>query len=128
MTKKTRHQGIEERIGKDGQVSYRVKVRLKGYPPQSETCKRLTDAVRRRQEILTDIRRGRYFQTSESRKHTFGELVDRYIKTVLPRKPAIEKKQATQMLWWKITTILDKAQLLCKQSSQQRIHYANSRN
>lgn len=48
-----------------------------------------------------DIRRGKYFQTAESRKHTFGELVDRYISTVLPRKPKSIKKQTAQLLWWK---------------------------
>lgn len=101
MTKKSRHKGIEERIGSDGEVSYRAKVRIKGYPAQSATFSRITDAVRWRQEVETDIRRGKYFQIAEARKHTFGELVDRYIKNVLPRKPSSEKKQAAQLLWWK---------------------------
>lgn len=101
MTKQSRHKGIEERIGSDGQVSYRGKVRVKGYPGQSATFTRLTDAVRWRQQTEADIRRGKYFQTAEARKHTFGELVDRYIATVLPRKPKSIKKQTAQLLWWK---------------------------
>lgn len=32
---------IEERKTKDGQTRYRVKIRLKGYPPQTETHHRL---------------------------------------------------------------------------------------
>jgi integrase len=101
MTKQGRHKGIEERIGSDGKVSYRAKVRIKGFPAQGATFARLTDAVRWRQQTETDIRRGKYFQTAEARKHTFGELVDRYIATVLPRKPKSEKKQAAQLLWWR---------------------------
>lgn len=101
MTKKSRHKGIEERIGLDGEVSYRAKVRVKGYPSQSATFSRITDAVRWRQETETDIRRGKYFQTAEAKKHTFGELIDRYIKNILPMKPTSAKKQEAQLLWWK---------------------------
>jgi integrase len=96
-----RHKGIEKREASNGEISYRAKVRIKGYPSQSATFARLTDAVRWKQQTETDVRRGKYFQTAEARKHTFGQLVDRYIETVLPRKPKIAKKQATQLLWWK---------------------------
>lgn len=101
MAKHGTHKGIEVRIASDGQKSYRAKVRVKGFPSESSTHDRLTDAVRWRQQTEADIRRGKYFQTAESRKHTFGELVDRYIATVLPRKPKSIKKQTAQLLWWK---------------------------
>lgn len=101
MKKQGRHRGIEERIDSNGNVSYRVKVRVKGFRSASSTHARLTDAVRWRQETETDIRRGKYFQTAEARKHTFGELVDRYITNILPRKPKSIKKQTAQLLWWK---------------------------
>lgn len=35
---------IEKRTTDDGDTAYRVKVRLKGHPPQSATFARLTDA------------------------------------------------------------------------------------
>lgn len=101
MTKQTRHKGIEEREDSNGNVTYRAKVRIKGFRTASSTHARLTDAVRWRQQTETDIRRGKYFQTAEARKHTFGELVDRYIASVLPRKPKSIKKQTAQLLWWK---------------------------
>lgn len=101
MAKQAKHRGIEERITPDGTVSYRAKIRIKGYPSVSITGARLTDVVRKRQEVLTDIRRGKYFPTAEASKHTFGELVDRYIAIVLPRKPKSLKKQTAQLLWWK---------------------------
>ena len=37
---------IRKRVNKDKAVSYRVDVRLKGFPPQRATFKRLTDAKR----------------------------------------------------------------------------------
>lgn len=101
MAKQGRHKGIEVRTGSDGKVSYRAKVRVKPFPAQSATFARLTDAVLWRQQTATDMRRGKYFQTAEARKHTFGEFIDRYIATVLPRKPKSIKKQTAQLLWWK---------------------------
>lgn len=101
MTKQSRHKGIEVRTAPDGTVSYRAKIRIKGHRSVSITGARLTDVVRDRQAALTDIRRGKYFQTAEARKHTFGDLVDRYISAVLPRKPKSIKKQTAQLLWWK---------------------------
>jgi integrase len=101
MTKKSGHKGIDIRIGADGKKTYRARSRKNGYPDQSASFTRLTDAVRWKQQTDTDIDRDKYFPASEARKHTFEELVDRYIKTVLPRKPIMEKKQTTQLLWWK---------------------------
>ena len=93
---------IRKRKRKDGSASYRVDVRLKGFPPQRATFSRLTDAKRWAQHTESAIREGRYFKTSESRKHTFSDLVDRYINEVLPGKSADAcRVQTAQMLWWK---------------------------
>ncbi|MGB7977597.1 MAG: site-specific integrase [Chlamydiales bacterium] len=92
---------IEERKTKDGVTRYRVKIRLKGYPPQTETHQRLGDAKRWARETEAAILEGRHFKTSEAKKHTLGELVDRYIRDVLPQKKKSEKKQTAQLLWWK---------------------------
>lgn len=92
---------IEERKTKDGQTRYRVKIRLKGYPPQTETHHRLGDAKRWARETEAAILEGRHFKTSEAKKHTLGELVDRYIRDVLPQKKKSLKKQSAQLLWWK---------------------------
>lgn len=101
MTKPKKHIGIEERIGADGKISYRAKVRLKPYSDQSATFNRITDAIRWRQQTITDLKRGIYFQTIEAKKHTFFELVDKYIEIILPSKPKSIKKQTAQLVWWK---------------------------
>lgn len=92
---------IEKRETDSGEISYRVKVRLKGYPTQTATFSRLTDAKKWAQQTETAIREGRHFKTAEAKKHTFAELVDRYIKDVLPTKPKQAKAQQQQLGWWK---------------------------
>jgi len=77
---------IRKRVNKDNTVSYRVDVRLKGFPPQRATFKRLTDAKKWGQQTESAIQENRYFKTTESRKHTLADLIDRYIQNVLPAK------------------------------------------
>lgn len=92
---------IESRSADDGSVSYRVKVRLKGHPTVSATFARITDAKRWTQATEAAIREGRYFKTAESKRHTLADLVDRYIKEVLPHKPKNGANTRQQLLWWK---------------------------
>ena len=92
---------IEKRIAKDRGISYRAKVRLKGYPAQSATFERLTDARRWVQDTETAIRDGRHFKTTEAKRHTLGELIDRYVREVMPTKPKSEHQQTPQLEWWK---------------------------
>jgi integrase len=92
---------IQERISKDGKISYRVQVRLKGYPPQCATFARKTDAKKWAQQIESSIQEGRHFKTAEAKKHTLTDLIDRYIKTVAPNKKKHGIKQSSQLQWWK---------------------------
>ena len=71
---------INKHISDDGKSTYRVRVRLKGYPVQTATFKRKTDAQKWAQDTESAIREGRHFKTSEAKKHTLAEMVDRYIK------------------------------------------------
>ncbi len=84
-----------------GNTTYRVKIRLKGHPPQTATFERKTDAKQWAQQTETAIREGRHFKTTEAKRHTLGELVDRYLRDVLPSKPKSEVDQKRQLLWWK---------------------------
>ena len=78
---------IRKRTNSDGSISYRVDVRLKGFPPQRATFSRLTDAKNWGKNTESAIKENRYFKTAESQKHTLGDLVDRYIRDVLLTKP-----------------------------------------
>ena len=92
---------IRKRKNKDGTPAYRVDVRLKGFPPQRATFKRLTDAKKWEQHTEAAIREGRYFKIAEAKKHTLAELIDRYIQEILPKKPKQQRGQSQQLRWWK---------------------------
>ena len=92
---------IQKRTSKDGITTYTATVRLKGYPIQNATFKRLTDAKRWIQDTESAIREGRHFKTAEAKKHTLADLIDRYIKDVLPTKPKSERRQRQNLEWWR---------------------------
>lgn len=92
---------IEKRKTKEGETRYRVKIRLAGHPALTETHHRLADAKRWAHQTETAIREGRYFKAIEAKKHTLAEMIDRYIRDVLPKKPKSKRKQESQLLWWK---------------------------
>lgn len=92
---------VEKRINKNNTESYRAKVRIKGYPTQTATFDRKTDAKKWASDVEADLRAGRYFKTAASKKYTLGSLIDKYIETVLVRKPKAIAAQKPQLLWWK---------------------------
>lgn len=92
---------IEKRTSSDGKVSYRVKVRLKGFPTQTATFERKTDAQKWVQQTETAIREGRHFKTTESKRHTLADAIERYINDVIPTKPKNTVNQVGQLKWWK---------------------------
>ena len=92
---------IEARTNKNGKTRYRVQIRLKGKPTQSATFERKTDARKWAQDTESAIRDGRHFKTVESKRHTVGEMLDRYIKSVLPKKGKNQFNQKPQLEWWK---------------------------
>jgi integrase len=92
---------IKNRTAKDGTARYTAEVRLKGYPAQTATFKRLTDAKKWVQDTESAIREGRHFKTAEAKKHTFADLANRYIKEILPTKPKQARQQKQQLEWWK---------------------------
>ena len=92
---------IKQRKTKDGKTHYYIQIRLKGQKPVCASFERLTDARKWIQDTESDIRAGRHFKTAESKNHTLGDMIDRYIENVLPTKEKCKKGQGTQLLWWK---------------------------
>ncbi|MES2198827.1 MAG: hypothetical protein V4489_01485 [Chlamydiota bacterium] len=92
---------IKERKDKDGKTRFYVQIRLKGHKPQCASFTRITDAKKWIQEIEVAMREGKHFKTSEAKKHTFEDMIDRYIKSVLPTKEKCIQRQGNQLSWWK---------------------------
>ena len=94
---------IEERKNSKGEKSYRAKVRLKGFPIQTATFARKTDARNWAIQIESALREGRHFNYTASKTKTMNDLIDRYIAEILPLK---SKKtiivQTQQLGYWKV--------------------------
>lgn len=67
---------IEKRTNPKGETSYRVKIRLHGYKPETATFERLTDAREWASKTESDMKAGRHF--GESKRHTFRELANEH--------------------------------------------------
>jgi len=91
---------IQERQGRDNKRVYRVQVRLRGYPTQTATFARKTDAKRWAQQTEAAIREGRHFKTILAKQHTQAESIDRYMRDVMPNLKSASDR-ATQLRWWK---------------------------
>lgn len=93
---------FEKRTSKDGQVSYRVKIRLKGFPVQSASFERLTDARKWAASTESAIREGRHFKTNVSKKYTLSDAIARFKSDVLPvkykNKERLNRKSILE--WW----------------------------
>lgn len=92
---------IEKRTSANGDISYRVKIRLKGFPVQTASFSQLTKAKQWAQTTESAMREGRYFKSSESKKHTLQELIERYEKQLKQRNPKRYKDVKHHLDWWK---------------------------
>jgi len=87
---------INKRKDQDGIDRFQGIIRLKGHPTQTATFTRITDAKKWIQHTEAAIREGRYFKSSEAKKHTLGDLIDRYME-----KYKIPDYKQAQLKWWK---------------------------
>lgn len=92
---------IRELTKKDGSTTYHAEVRMKGQKPLRGTFRTRTLAKKWIQDTESGIRDGRYFRTTESRKHTVAEMIERFITQWLPKYPQCQKKQEALLTWWK---------------------------
>ena len=82
-------------------TTYKATIRMIGYPTQTATFKRKTDASKWAKEVETAIHHGKHFETVKAKKHTAAELIDKYISEELPKKPKTAAGQKPQLIWWK---------------------------
>lgn len=75
---------IEKRIGKGG-TTWRVRVRRQGGPPLTKSFERKVDAETWARSIEHKIDSGEQVATSEARKRTVADAIDRYLQVTLPR-------------------------------------------
>ena len=91
---------IEARKKPDGTIRYRVKIRLRGFPSQSATFERKTDARQWAQQTEAAMREGRYFKNTAARKHTVSDLIERYLEHQDNRNQKRVGDIAPYLKWW----------------------------
>jgi hypothetical protein len=93
--------GIDKRTHKDGTVSYRARVRIKGHPVLIQSFISKTLAMKWKRDSESAIERGIFTYEKPGNKHTLSELIDRYTEKVLPTKPKNARNVRHHFLWWK---------------------------
>jgi integrase len=81
-----------------GEISYRVQVRVKGWPAQSNTFPNRADAVKWGKSTEAAINEGRHFPTARASRMQFVEAVNRYRNTVLAEVKARSRHTREQHL------------------------------
>ncbi len=89
---------VQKRKNDDGTTSYRVMIRLKGYPIATATFARLTDAREWGTKTESDMKAGRYFGASKLK--TLGDLFDKYEKAAAPRLKSWDGVKS-RLDWWR---------------------------
>lgn len=92
---------IQKRERKNGPI-FRVQVRIKGFPVQTKSFKRLTDAKMWAQQTEASIRKGEFQNVIKTAgKKTLGDVIARYRKEVLPRKSeGTQRAESTHLDFW----------------------------
>ena len=92
---------IRERNSASGVKSYHVQVRIRGFPPQTQTFKSKTLAKEWAALTETDLKAGRLLPRVIAERHTVSDLLTRYRKEVLPLKKAkFIRDQTVHLDWW----------------------------
>jgi integrase len=96
---------IEKRLNAAGKVTgFRVQIRLKGFKPESMTRKKYADAAAWASARENEIRLGRQAVEDREKSVSLSEVIDKYLKNVLPGKSSKERSkgiQAQQLRFWK---------------------------
>ncbi|WP_419787292.1 tyrosine-type recombinase/integrase [Pseudodesulfovibrio sp.] len=72
-------------IHKRGKHQWQAKIRRKGYPVQSKTFERKTDAEQWARDIENEMDRGVFVSRKEAESTTLFEALDRFIEEYIPR-------------------------------------------
>lgn len=98
---------IIKRTGKNGDVTWQVKIRRKGQPVQTTTFARKVDAEKWSSATEGDMARGRFVDMKEAEEFTLLQALDRYELDVSPHKKG-HKQERSRIALWKTATFANK--------------------
>ena len=94
---------FEKRVGKSGKTTWRVRVRRSTGPWLTKSFPRKIDAEAWARSIESKLDAGEHVPSSEARKRTLGDAIDRYLTVTLPQSKFQKntREQTRLLLWWK---------------------------
>jgi len=96
---------IDVRKQKNGQISYRARVRRVGFADHTASFQSRQEAREWIRLIEADFTRKKYFPSSRSEnreRHKVSEVIDRYLGSIMPfKKIKTQIHQIQQLNWWK---------------------------
>jgi integrase len=94
---------FEKRIGKTGKTTWRVRVRRQTGPWLTKSFARKADAETWARSIEHKLDTGENVPSSEARKRTLGDAIDRYLSVTLPQSTFQKnaREQIRMLTWWK---------------------------
>lgn len=120
---------LEKRVSKNGEVSWRVKIRVRGQAPINKTFQNKTFAQKWAKKTETEIEEGRYFPEAASKGKTLSDLIKKYLAHVQIDNPRRLKELAPIMNWW-VQEFGQKPLLECKRAmfseAQQKLALKNT--
>ena len=90
-----------ERSGPDGKPVWQVKIRRRGYPPQSATFDTRAKAETWAKHVETDMDRGTFASDTEAASTTLNEALDRYEREITPGKKGAHDEHYKLNVWRK---------------------------
>lgn len=91
---------IEKRISNTGEITYRAKVRLRGFPVQTATFDKMTKAKEWAYTTEQKMKDGKFMPEYKAKQYTVSEIIDKYRKTILCHKKTIYPDWNSQLNWW----------------------------
>jgi integrase len=99
--KKNLPKGIDIRISSNNVITFRARFRKRGHPEITQTFPDLKLAKHWLIEQNRNAMMGIHLPHLKASKRTLTEAVDRYLETVLPRKPGNADNTIRHLNWWK---------------------------
>lgn len=92
--------GIDLRIAKNGEVSFRARFRVKGYPTASQTFPDKELAEKWLNERKRSALIGLHLPSYKEKLYTLKEAIEKYLLQILPLKPRNAKNTRRHLLFW----------------------------
>ncbi|MBE7565603.1 site-specific integrase [Acidithiobacillus sp. HP-11] len=94
--------GFYEQLDRDGiRIGWQVKIRKKGFPPQSKVFRNKADAQAWASMVEGEMVRGLWRDRSQSENTTLKECLERYLTEVTPHKKTPHPEQMRLRQWMK---------------------------